>query len=550
MDRRTAFTQILKATQKNTASATVVFTGLEPYEGPWAFEQAAHLLRRTTFAPTKATIQEALAQGLDATIIQLFSATLEPAPPIYYDTEQDPNVPLGETWVDAPLIEEVNLTGNRRRSLRAWTMKLINEEGISVREKLSLFWVNHFAIQGVNDMRVSYQYISLIKNNVWGNFRQLIKEMTVNHAMLRFLNGNTNRVGSPNENYAREVLELFTIGKGPIAGPGDYTYYTEEDVVQMARILTGWRTRGYNTQNPEISPSSYFQPNRHDTGDKQLSHRFDNVVVSDMGADEYSHLIDIIFGKDEVARNICRQLYQWFVYYKIDDITEEMIIEPLAQILIENDYELKPVLETLFRSTHFFDILNVGPMIKNPLSQVIGIVKENNMPFSENWRIELATYNHLYIRVRNIGMDYYAVPQVAGWKAYYQSPLFYRNWINSTSLQLRSEFASRVAANGYSFMGEGYKLDHLSFIASLEDPLDPNTMIAEIVKLMLPQPLHESQLSALKELLIPGLPDFEWTVGYTDHLNNPDDEELRAAVNNKLQAFFQGLFSMAEYQLS
>ncbi len=550
MDRRTAFTKILKPKQKKTTNTTVVFGGLEPYEGPWAFAQVSHLLSRTTFSPTKATIQEALAQGLDATIIQLFSATLEPAPPIYYDTELDPNVPMGETWVDAPLQEDVNLTPNRRRSLRAWTMKLINEEGISVREKLSLFWVNHFAIQGVNDMRVSYQYISLIKQHVWGNFRQLIKDMTINHAMLRFLNGNTNRVGSPNENYAREVLELYTIGKGPIAGPGDYTYYTEDDVVEMARIFTGWRTRGYNTQNPDIFPGSFFQPGRHDTGDKQLSHRFDNVVVSNMGADEYSHLIDIIFGKDEVARHICRQLYQWFVYYKIDDLTEEMVIEPLAQLLIENDYELKPILETLFRSTHFFDMLNVGPMIKSPLSFVIGVVKENNMPFSDNWRQEWATYNHLYTRVRNMGMDYYAVPQVAGWKAYYQTPLFYRNWINSTSLQLRSEFASRLANNGYAFMGERYKLDHLAFIATLENPLDPNEMIAEIVQLMLPQPLHESQLAALKELLIPGLPDFEWTVGYNEHLDNPDDEDLKAAVNNKLKAFFSGLFSMAEYQLS
>lgn len=550
MDRRTAFTKFLKPIQKSTASTTVVFTGLEPYEGPWAFEQAAHLLRRTTFSPTKATIQEALDQGFDATIIQLFSAALEPAPPIYYDTEQDPNVPLGETWIDAPLLEGVNLTVSRRRSLHAWTMKLINEEGISVREKLSLFWVNHFAIQGGNDMRVSYQYISLIKAHVWGNFRQLIKDITINPAMLLFLNGNTNTDGSPNENYAREVLELFTIGKGPIAGPGDYTYYTEEDVVQMARILTGWRIFGYNTQNPDISPGSFFRANRHDIGDKQLSHRFGNAVISDMGADEYSHLIDIIFEKDEVARNICRQLYQWFVYYKIDDITEEMVIEPLAQLLIENDYEIKPILETLFRSTHFFDMLNVGPMIKNPLSFVAGIVKENNMPFSEDWRVELATYNNLYTRVKNTGMDYYAVPQVAGWKAYYQSPLFYRNWINSTSLQARSEFATKLANNGYSFMGQRYQLDHLSFIATLEDPQDPNTMIAEIVKLMLPQPLHESQLLALKELLIPGLPDFEWTVGYTDYLNNPDNEELRTAVNNKLQDFFEGLFSMAEYQLS
>lgn len=550
MDRRTTFSKILKTKTTASVSSQMVTTGLDPYTGPWEFEQAAHLLRRATFSPTKSSIQTALDQGLDATILQLFEALPLPEPPVYFDTEEDPNAALGETWINAPLQADVNLAGNRLRSLRGWTMKLIRDEGISVREKLCLFWVNHFGIRGINDRRVAYEYINLIRSHAMGDFRQLMKDITINHSMLRFLNGNTNQVSAPNENYAREVLELFTIGKGPVAGPGDYTNYTEQDVIEMARALTGWRTRGYNTTNPDITPESYFQANRHDTEDKQLSHRFDNQVISDMGENEYSALIDIIFTKDEVARHICRKLYRWFIYYKIDESTEELVIEPLAQLLIENDYNIQFALQTLLRSEHFFDMLSVGPMIKNPLSFVMGIVKENEMPVPDNWQEQYVIYNNLYIRVRNIGLEYFDVPQVAGWKAYYQQPSYYRNWINSTSLQARSEFANRLVANGYSSNGIRYKLDHLALIATLNEPLDPNTMIAELVQLLLPQPLHESQLAALKEILIPGLPDFEWTVEYSNYLADPDNEDLQSAVYSKLQDLFAGLFSMAEYQLS
>lgn len=548
MDRRTAFTTLFNAPKASMPN--LVVTGLEPYTGAWDFAAAAHLLRRATFSPNKAMIQTALDQGLDATIAQLFSDNSLPEPPLYYDTNEDPNAGLGQTWINAPLQEDINLAPNRKRSQRAWTIGLILNEGISIKEKLYLFWINHFAIRGVNDPRVVHEYSSLIRSSAWGNIRQLLKDITINHAMLRFLNGNTNRVGNPNENYARELLELFTIGKGPIAGPGDYTNYTEEDVVAMARVLTGWRTRGYNSTNADVNPESYFQANRHDTGEKQLSHRFDNIVIQDQGEQEYSALIDVIFSKDEVARHLCRKLYRWFIYYDISESAEQEVIQPLAQMLIDNDYELQPVLATLLSSTHFFDMLNVGPMIKNPMAFVIGLFKEQHLSISDDEASKQAAYNSIYIRTRNIGMDYYDVPQVAGWKAYYQSPSYYRNWINSTSLQARNEVANRMATNGYTANGERFKLDHLSFVASLDDATDPNAMIAEIVQLLLPQPLHASQLAALKEVLIPGLPDFEWTVEYGAHIALPEDEDLRDAVESKLENLFTAIFSMAEYQLS
>jgi uncharacterized protein (DUF1800 family) len=554
MDRRATIATLMgKASAKKTTAPPVVNTGLDLYTGPWETAQALHLLRRTTFGPTKSVVQEAVDLGLEGTVSKLFEALPLPLPPVNYDYPDDPYTPIGNTWINSPHNGTNQLRGSRRRSLNAWTLDVILKEGISIREKLTLFWHNHFAVNrtGVNDPRFFYRYITTIRSQAWGNFRQLVKDITIDPCMLRFLNGRQNTAGSPNENYARELMELFTIGKGPLAGPGDYTHFTEEDVLQMARILTGWRDRGHNTQDPTIQLESYFTPSRHDAGEKQLSHRFDNSVVSDMGANEYAHLVDIIFTKDEVARFISRKLYRWFVYYDISEDVELEIIEPMAQLLIDNEYEIQPVLETLLRSNHFFDILNQGPMIRNPLDFTTSLLKVMEVPLpEENFQARYRVLWQLFRRLIEMQMEYFFLPDVAGWQAYYQAPLYYRAWINATSLQLRSDLASTLANNGYTFNGNRVRIDPLSWIQQFEDALEPNAMIQEMVQLLLPQPLTESQLAGLKEVLIPGLPDFEWTLEYGNYLGDPENEELRDAVENKLRALINTIINLAEFHLS
>ncbi|WP_020537936.1 DUF1800 domain-containing protein [Lewinella cohaerens] len=554
MDRNTALAGRRGRQQHSTINTfSAVTTDLEPYAGVWEQAQAAHLLRRTTFGPNKATLQLALDQGLDATILQLFTDLPLPEPPRYYDTEEgdDPNVLPEESWINMPLPEEGNVLPNRSRSLQAWTMGLLLNEEISIREQLCLFWHNHFAINNsVNDPRFWYRYITTIRGQAWGNFRQLCKDITIDPCMLRFLNGNQNEAGSPNENYARELLELYTVGKGPFAGPGDYTTFTEQDVEAMARVLTGWTDTAYQTTDPEEELTAVFQPEFHDVLPKQLSARFGGAVIADFGEEEYAHLIDVIFAQDEVARHICRKLYRWFVYYKIDEMTEAQVILPLAQMLIDNDYEIAPVLQVLLRSNHFYSILNQGPMIKHPIQFVLGPIRQCGVAFPEEWQEQYVLWQQLHELTDRMDMAYYDIPEVAGWKAYYQQPLFYRNWINSISLQQRSGYVRNLVVNGYTPGEITLRMDPLAFIATLEDPLEPNVMIAEIATLLLPQPLETSQLTALKEILIPGLPDFEWTLEYGNYLGSPDDETIRQAVESKLQDLFVGLFNMAEFHLS
>lgn len=558
MDRRATLATLIGRSGTNTtvaaATATlpppVVNTTLDPYAGPFEYEQAAHLLRRATFGPTYAQMKAAVDQGLDLSIAQLFESADEPSPPLNYNFENDPNVPVGETWVEAPYSLTENYLGYRNRSLRAWQMGQMLDEGVSIREQLTLFWHNHFAISDINDAKFFYEHIRLLRSYAWGNFKDLIKAVTIDPAMLRFLNGNQNFVQAPNENFARELLELYTIGKGELAGPGDYTTFTEDDVREMARVLTGWRDAGYLTLNSNIAVGANFLPFRHDTGTKQLSPRFNSTVITNMGDQEYSHLIDVIFEQDEVARFICRKLYRWFVYYVIDDNVEVNIIEPMAQLLIDNNYEIQPALEALLKSEHFFDMLNVGPMIKNPMDFVFSVLRQFEVEFPDNLFGYYNTLNRLFQATLLLQMEYFNPPSVAGWKAYYQEPQFYRTWINATTLQYRFGYSDVLTLTGFVFGGQRIVIDPLQFVASLDNPYDPNTLIEEFVKILFPQPITESQKTALKGILLPGLPDFEWTVEYGLYLDDPQNSDLEQAIETKLRLLLRAMLSMAEFQLS
>ena len=556
MDRRSTLAALLGRRSQKSARTTaamelpVVVNSLEPYTGPWGYDQAAHLLRRATFGATYAQIKEAEENGLDMTIQLLFEEQPMPADPINYYFQDDPNVPVGTSWLNAPYSLEDNFQVYRFRSLYAWTMDRMVNEGLHLRETMTLFWHNHFAVSNVNDPKFIHRHITLLGNYALGNFRDLVKEVTIDPAMLRFLNGRQNTAVAPNENYARELLELFTIGKGPQVGPGDYTNYTEDDIREIAKVLTGWRDRGFLTLDPEQSVESAYIPPLHDMTTKQLSHRFDNVTISNMGADEYSHLIDIIFQKDEVARYICRKLYRWFIYYTIDEEIEQSIIEPMAQILIENDYEIQPALEALLRSEHFFHALNIGPMIKNPMDFIMNVLRQFEVQFPtqvfQDWNMKF----RLYQATALLQMQYYFPPSVAGWKAYYQEPLYYRTWINATTLGYRMGYTDVLATVGYLFGGERLQIDVLQFITTIDNPYDPNEVIREFAKILFPQPITDGQVNALKEVLIFGLPDFEWTVEYGEYAADPENSDLALSIELKLRNLVRTMLNMPEFYLS
>ena len=526
------------------------FDGLQKFKGTWDLTSAAHLLRRTTFGATGKQIKTAAASSLDLTLSSLFQDIPLPPEPINYRFEDDPHVSIGESFVGKPIERGPTasmISNYRRRAIIVWQLDNLITSDLNIREQMTLFWHNHFVteMEAVRDASYIYTYITKIRKNATGNFKTLAEQMTIDPAMLRYLNGNQNSKKAPNENYARELLELFTIGKGRFAGEGDYTTFTEEDVVSAAQVLTGWRDIGYFGRDDRGIGAVYIN-NRHDKSTKNMSHRFGNAQIEDQGEDEYKALINIIFQQDEVAKFICRKLYRWFVYYDITEEVEANIIDPLASMLRDNKYEILPVLKTLLSSEHFFNICSIGPMIKNPITFLVNLLRQNNVSLPQN--DILKKYNVLFRMNRsfeNSEMAYFNPPNVAGWKAFYQEPLYNRIWISSVTLRARQAISDAISLGQIRIGGFSVTVDLIDYISSFGDPFDPNTLIKEFVANLFPQPITEKQLIFLKEILIPGLPDFEWTVEYDLYLNNPDNEETRQSIDQKLRNFFSALFKNA-----
>lgn len=520
--------------------------GIEPYTGPWGVDQAAHLLRRTTFGVRRADVESLLAGSLDAAVTELLSTQPDPGFPLTTSASDTGSV-IGQTWVNAATSD---FNSVRLTSLRCWWTGLMLNQGVSLLEKMTLFWQNHFVTESdvVGDARMVYMYNALLRANALGNVRTLAKLITIDCAMLRYLNGNTNTGASPNENYGRELQELFTVGKGPEIAPGNYTNYTEQDVKAAARVLSGWRDNGTTLQ-------SYFTASRHDATNKQFSSAYGSTLIAGQagtaGANEVDALLDMIFIQQETAKYFCRKLYRWFVYYLIDDTTEANVIVPLANILRSNNYEIVPVLQALFKSAHFFDPVNIGCLIKNPIDLTVGNMRTCGVQFPPASTLA-AEYNHwkyIWSQAETLQQLLHDPPNVAGWPAYYQTPQFHELWINSDTLPKRKTFTDTMGSTGYRVTSFTLVIDPIAFLLQVSDPSDPNVLIAEFSQYLFPVAITDNQKAFLKETLIPGLPDYEWTMEWNDYLLTPNDPTKKAAVSSKLQSLLRLMMSMAEYQL-
>jgi uncharacterized protein (DUF1800 family) len=544
--------------------------GLEPFVGTFGTAEALHLLRRTTFGPTVDDLTAAQSKGLSATLNSLLATpTDESSQPLIYDPRDSVAAP-GQTWVDKvyqdtnPVTNPTNYNpiGLRTTSLKAWWVGLMLNQQLSIREQMTLFWHNHFVTEmaSVSDPRFTYRYLSILRSNALGNFKEMVRQISTDGAMLRYLNGNTNTKASPNENYGRELQELFTIGKGPEVAPGDYTNYTEADVKAAARVLTGWKDYQDPTAKTVGSTTSSFTASIHDSTDKQFSARYNNTVITGGasaadGPRELGALLDMIFGQTETAKFICRKLYRWFVYYTIDDTIEATIIAPMASQLIASSYNVLPVLRTLLSSAHFFDPLNRGCKLKSPLDHLVGVCRQFNIKFPndsppvQQYGLVSALINVAAAMEQNIGDP----PNVAGWPAYYQVPQFYELWINTDTLPKRGRATAALITSGYSSSGGKIVIDPIAFLQkllpSVSDQSDPNIVITTCAQFLFASQLTAGQLTFLKGSLIPGLPDYEWGAEWNTYLANPTNATNLSAVKNKLTNLFNFMMSMPEFQL-
>jgi hypothetical protein len=534
------------------ANPTPVTTGVRRYKGEWKYAQAAHLLRRTMFGAKKEDVEYFLHRSPKKAVRELLRADLPvPPPPInnYNDDKYvDPEIPTGADWTVSLTYNGMN-GGRRQNSFRSWWFGLMVGQDRSIREKMALFWHNHFVteMKTVDNALYSYRYNTLLRKYALGNFKELTRAVTSDPAMLKYLNGYANTKKAPDENYGRELQELFTVGKGP------GSHYTESDVKAAARVLTGY-TIDYKTH------TASFDPNRHDQGDKQFSAFYDNHVIRGMKGKEaeaeIDELVELIFSRQEVSAFICRKLYRFFVYHTIDETTEKEVIKPLAELFRKKKYEIAPVLEELLCSRHFFDAGNHGAMIKSPVDLTVGLCREFGLSFpnaqdcEEQYGLWEQVRNQAAALQQNIGDP----PNVAGWQAYYQEPEYDKLWISSDTLPKRNQFTDRMINGGFSRNGKRVGIDPAAFASALPHPEDPDQLIADSVRVLYAVELPTEALQFMKtSILLSGLvgmaSDHYWTNAWVAYLDKPDDKANRNAVNNKLKNLYRHLMDLPEYQL-
>ena len=372
---------------------------------PWDATRVKHLYRRLGFGVTNAEVQYGLTRTPEELVDELVNAAW---------SSPDPNPP---SWLNTTPGQYALLPGSQDLHYYEWIVEWI--DGMltkGLREKLVLFWHNHFVTQSDAYFCPSYmyRYYSVLRRNAMGNFKTFVEEQGVSSAMLLFLNGYQNYIGNPNENYARELLELFTLGEN--------NGYTQHDIVEVARALTGWvYITDFDGLANLCKDDISFYNLGFDDGPK--------TIFGQTGNWDYQGLHDVLFEQRamEISAFIIEKLIKFFGSPQVD----QTIIDELAADFRDNNWELEPVLRKLFKSEFFFDDGLIGSQIKSPVDYLLNYVKETGFPkdtiITTDQGEQIPFMLVLYIFAAEAGQTLFQPPDVAGWQGD-------RSWINSNTL--------------------------------------------------------------------------------------------------------------------
>lgn len=525
--------------------------GLAQYSGAWGAPQVAHLLKRTLFG---STVQD-IAYFSALTMSQAVDQLLQPAPaPTTLPLNNYGADPTGaasmQTWINVGLLYgDPQLNASRLGSLQAWWTGQMLAPSRSIHEKMTLFWHNHFAMDATQHFpdipaQLWYNQYMTLRQNALGNFQTLVKAITLDPAMLIFLNGNTNVKTAPNENFGRELQELYTVGKG------SGSQYTQDDVHAAARVLTG--------HTVDANYNYIFQSGNHDDQNKNFSAFYSDHIITgysgNAGAAEVDDLLSMIFATQESAKFICREIYNFFVYYVIDSTIETNVIGPLADVFRQSGYNITTVISTLLKSQHFFDLANSGAcIIKSPIDLLLGLCREYDvvLPTAANPSGQYAAWTMLLQRSTILQQEILAIPLVAGWDAYYQAPEYHELWINSVTYTERNFYTDLLIGTGDMMNGVTLQIDALHFASLLSNPADPNQLISDSLAILLRPPLPDSSILLLKQtiLLSNQTNDKYWTQAWIAYEADPTDMNAYTTVNNRLTALYKYLMDLPEYHL-
>lgn len=373
---------------------------LRPRTGRLGTRAAAHLLRRAGFGGTPEDIERYA--GMTATDA---AASLVRMPPV---NGIAPPPDLKDVALGSP--------ANRRiiRSVQLWWLNRMLTTPAPLQEKMTLYFHGHFTSRGTPRFPwITYNQNALFRRYALGNLRELTRDVSKDAAMLIYLDGNVNVAAHPNENYARELMELFTLG---------VDQYTERDVRESARAWTGWRV---DRRGDTVS----FIPSQHDGGVKEF--------LGKRGNFNGDHIVDIIFEQPQCARFFAASLLNWFVY----NDPEPALIESVAQLLRKHDYELSPVVEAILRSDVFHSERAYRALVKSPVEFVVGSYKTLGVGQMDAGVLDA---------LQQMGQRIFFPPTVAGWPGG-------ANWLTSGTMIARQNFLSRLlnsqTSNGSPWLG-------------------------------------------------------------------------------------------------
>ena len=541
---------VVKGQSRKGAS---IQSGLTPYTGVWSENEVIHLLKRLCFGAVKEevdyfktlTVSQAVDELLNTKNTNIGQPLKNYTPNVATVPSNDPDwsIPIGRTWVNTPTGGGNNFA--RRASLQEWWMGLMINQPRSIEEKMILFLSTFTALEftTVGNAIYCYNYLNTLRTFATGNYKSLIKAITLEPAMLVYLNGMYNTKSAPDENYGRELQELFTVGKGPDS------HYTEDDVKAAARVLTGYRINS--------NGQTYFDTsNRHDTTNKTFSSFYNNTVITGRtGTDgqlELDDLLDMIFSTTEAAKFICRRIYRFFVYGSISSDVETNVITPMANTLRAANYELKPALSLLFKSEHFFDVQVQGALIKSPIDFVVGMARETKLKFPPTVNIPIlyTMYGYMVTQASNMSQTIGNPPNVSGWQAYYLDPLYDEFWLNTDSYSKMVAHIS-VLQSGYTNTNQTLKLDWIGFAKRMSDPGDPNVLVKDFNTYFLRMALDQASLDTIKtQTLLSGQSsDAYWTTAWNNYTGNPYNAAYLSDVNNRLANLMKYFMNLEEYYL-
>ena len=391
---------------------------------PWTRRLVAHLYRRAGFGADGAELDAAVKAGPTATIDRLCN----------------PPPPTAEFQSTSDMLAERTVAGGNPQQLAAWWLYRMFNTADPLLEKLTLFWHGHFAssVVKVTNAQMMFDQNQLLRQHARGKFEEMVRAISRDPAMLVYLDSTTNRRIHPNENYARELMELFTLGVGN---------YSEDDIKQMARAFTGWEVRGDHFN---------FDPIQHDIAAKTFLGHSGNFDGNDA--------IHIVLEQPAASRFIARKLVRYFVFD--EPPAPDLLIEPLAEELRSNGFDIGAIVRRIISSNLFFSENAIGKKIRSPVEFVVGLLKPLD-GMTSLVRLAQAT--------ADLGQTLFAPPNVKGWDGG-------RTWINSSTLLGRANIAGQILTAAETHFGKSD--DGLAGIAAQAGAAEPRRTVDWLLELL------------------------------------------------------------------